>query len=153
MLFRAVEPELAEHPGHALVGLVQLSIKSERGFVLRARAGDVLLLAQEVAEIHAPHDVVGMMRNGLCIRRARRRSIAARPGERPELVERIEIARILAQHLDIGLLGGIVLPCAAERASALEGSGEARHFIRHCSSRILAALELHLSIGPTTVRE
>ncbi len=120
VLLRPAEPELAEHPGHALVGLVQLGIEGERGLVLRARAGDVLVLAQQIAEIHAPDDVVGMMRDGLYIRRARRGSISARPGERPELVQRAEIARVLAQHLDVGLLGGIVLPRPAERASALE---------------------------------
>ena len=134
MLVGGVEAELAEHPGHALMGLVQLRIEGERGLVLRARAGDVLLLAQQVAEIHARDDVVGMMRDRLGIGGARRRSIPARPGERRELVERGEISRILAQHLDVGLLGGFVLSLTAERARTLESLGDARCLI-HLGAR------------------
>jgi hypothetical protein len=140
MLVGEIETELAEHPSHALMGLVQFRIEGECRLVLGARTGDVLLLAQQVAEIHARHDIVGMMRDRLRIRGARRRSIPARPGEGRELVERIEISRILPQHLDVGLLRSLVLSLSGKRARPLEPRGDARRFMHvdRCSSRMSA---------------
>jgi hypothetical protein len=90
-----------------------------------------------------------MMRDRLGIRGARRRSIATRPGERGELVERTEISRILAQHLDVGLLGGFVLSLTGERARTLESLGDAQRLI-HAARRSGVCSHMVDTLAPRT---
>lgn len=120
MLFHAVEPELAEHPGHALMRFGQRRVARERRLELRASAGDILLLAQQVGEIHSRDDIVRMMRDGLHIGSARRGSKSAGPRERSQFIERVKMRRVCSQYVDVGLLCRLILAPACERSRMLE---------------------------------
>jgi hypothetical protein len=121
MMLRAVETELGQHPGHALMGLVQVGIDGKRRFVMEPRADGIVVLAQHIGEIH-PHDLVaGVMRDRLAVGGARRGAESSGQGERAELVEREEIRRILPQHVEIRPLGSLVVRLGYERSGALQG--------------------------------
>ena len=124
MMLRVIEPELGEHPGHALMRFVQVGIDGERRLVVHSRAVRVIVLAQHIGEVHPRDLVAGVMRDRLGVGGARRGAESSRERERPQLVEREKIRRLLPEHLEIRPLRAFVVRLGDQCAGALQGFGD-----------------------------
>ena len=109
MSVRALQAELGQHPGHALMRFGQVGIDGERRLVMRFRAARVIVLTQHIGQIHPRDLVAGVVRDRLAVGGARRGAEPPRERESTQLVEREKIRRILPEHLEVSTLRALVV--------------------------------------------